>query len=379
MLAALVLASVLQENVVSRADPAQTYTLVLPGSYDPAKKHPLLFVFDPRARGTMAAEIFREAADEQGWILISSNNTQSDGPWEPNEKAIRALYPEAERYAVDPKRVYAAGFSGTAAVAWSFGIRSRGGLAGVIGVGGRLLDGVPPRDFNFAHYGFAGETDFNNREMRAIDAMLATVPHRFESFPADHRWITPALARDALRWLEVIAMKEGRRARDVACLANAYARDVAAAAALPPREALRRYQAIVRTFDGLVPIDDARAAVTRLEKDPHVRRELEAEKKWDGFEERFIRDTLQSLGTIVAELRSEDAPDMKGRLMREFRVVELKKRAAKDGAEGLAARRLLATVRAQMGFYLPRQFEERGEKAFADACRAVAAEIAPPR
>src|SRR5688572_25031151 len=131
MLAALLAIALLTENVATRTDPAQTYTLVLPSSYDPAKKHPLLFVLDPRGRGTLAAEIFREAADEHGWILISSNNTMSDGPWEPNERAIRALYPEVERYAADPKRLYATGFSGTAAVAWSFGIRSRG-LAGVI-------------------------------------------------------------------------------------------------------------------------------------------------------------------------------------------------------------------------------------------------------
>lgn len=371
--AALLLAAVVQENVASRADPTQTYTLVLPGSYDPAKKHPLLFVFDPRARGNLGAEIFREAADEHGWILISSNNTMSDGPWEPNEKAIRALYPEVERYAADPKRLYAAGFSGTAAVSWSFGIRSRG-LAGVIGVGGRHLDGVPPRDFNFAHYGFAGETDFNNREMREIDALL-TVPHRFEQFAGGHRWITPALARDALRWFEVMAMKDGRRTRDEAFLANAYALDAAAAAAAPPREALRRYQAIVRTFDGLVPVDDARAAVARLEKDAGVRRELEAEARWDAFEARFIRDTLQSLGTLVAQLRSENAPDIKGTLMREFRIVELERRAKREGAEGRTARRLLALVRSQMAFHLPALFEAKGDKAFAAACRAVAEEM----
>lgn len=369
MLAALVLAAVLQENVASRSDPAQTYTLVLPSSYDPAKQHPLLFVFDPRGRGTFAAGIFREAADEQGWIIISANGTTSDGPWEPNERAIRALYAEAGRYAADPKRLYAAGFSGTALVAWSFGMRSRA-LAGVIGVGGRLVDALPPRDFSFAHYGFAGETDFNNREMRALEAML-TVPHRFESFPGGHRWIPPELARDALRWFDVLA-----RPGDAAFVADAYARDVAVAAALPPREALRRYEAIVRTFDGLHPIDDARAAVARLSQDPSVRRELDAEAKWDAFEERYIRDTFSRIGSIFAELRADNAPDARGTLLRELRIAELKRRAKKEGAEGRTARRILAFVQAQLAFSLPRQLEERGEKRFAEACRAVAQEIA---
>jgi dienelactone hydrolase len=374
MLAALVLAAVLQENVASRVDPAQTYTLFLPSSYDPAKKHPLLFVFDPRGRGAPAAEIFREAAEEHGWIVVSANGTRSDAIVDPNEAALQALYPDTlRRYAVDEKRVYATGFSGTAMVSWSFGMVTNA-LAGVIAVGGRMLDALPPRDFKFANYGFAGETDFNNREMRLVDSKM-TAPHRFQSFEGGHRWITPALAREALTWFEVLAIKQNLRPRDDAFIAAAYARDVAAAKAMPPREALRRYIAIVQTFDGLHAVDDARAEVARLEKDPNVRREIEAEAKWDAFEERYIRETFTRVGFIVASLRENPSPDLKGRFMREYRVAEMKNRAKKEGAEGRTARRILEAIYGQMNFYLPRQFDERGEKALAEAVRAVAAEI----
>src|SRR5688572_19142511 len=136
----------LAENVVTAADKQQTYTLFLPGSYDAAKKYPLLLIFDTRGRGTVAAEIFTGAAEEYGWILISSNGTRSDESSKPNERALRALFPELSRYAVDPRRIYATGFSGTAIVAWSVGVNT-GKLAGVIGVGGRLVDEVPPRKF----------------------------------------------------------------------------------------------------------------------------------------------------------------------------------------------------------------------------------------
>lgn len=118
-----------------------------------------------------------------------------------------------------------------------------------------------------------------------------------------------------------------------------------------------------------------RVAVARLEKDPNVRRELEAEAKWDAFEERYIRDTFPRIGQIVASLRESSSPDIKGRFLREFRVAEMKNRAKKEGAEGRTAKRILEAIHAQMNFYLPRQFDERGEKAFAEAARAVAAEI----
>src|SRR5687767_1672980 len=354
MLAALLAIALLTENVATRTDPSQTYTLVLPSSYDPAKKHPLLLILDPRGRGTVAAQIFAQAADEHGWIIVSSNGTRSDAGTEPNERALRALLPEVvQRYPVDIKRVYAAGFSGTAITAWSLGIRSNV-LAGVIGVGGRLVEELPPKKFNFAHYGFAGEDDFNNRDMRGVDGLL-TVPHRFESFPGDHSWITPELARDAIRWMELIAMKENRRARDEAFIADAYDRDVAAASALSPREALRRYQAIVRTFDGLRTIDEARAAVSRLEKDPVVRAELEEEKKWDRFEEKYILSTFMNLAPIFGPARRANAVEAKRHLIREFRVEEMKKRAAQEGAEGRTARRILNTIYVQLAFYVPRE------------------------
>ena len=39
----------------------------------------------------LAAELFRAAAEAHGWILISSNDTRSDGPMEPNVKALQAM------------------------------------------------------------------------------------------------------------------------------------------------------------------------------------------------------------------------------------------------------------------------------------------------
>jgi len=90
----------------------------------------------PRGRGTAAAEIYTTAAEELGWIVVSSNDTLSDGPVEPNVRAVHALWPEIHtRFRTDPKRIYAAGFSGTVGVAWALGAE-RQELAGVIGPAG---------------------------------------------------------------------------------------------------------------------------------------------------------------------------------------------------------------------------------------------------
>jgi predicted esterase len=374
----------LVENVAARSDATQTYTLYLPTTYNAAKPAPLLLVFDPRGRGTVAAEIFREAAEEYGWIVISSNQTRSDDDGAANVRAIRALMPEVKRYASDPRRIYASGFSGTAILSCAVGMQT-GALAGVIGVGGRLVPELPPAKFPFAHYGFAGDSDFNNRDMRLIDAQLekAGRTHRFQQFAGEHRWFPPELAREAIAWMELTAMKEQRRPRDSSSIAKLYAADLAAAKALEASgrrvEALRRYRDIGRTFEDLTPSVDAAAAVTRLASDAAVQRELKDIAKWDEFEVQFSSDVLAQTGTIFARVRQKELPATAAVLARELRVGDLQRRSTHEGAEGATARRLLEAIYAQTSFYLVHLLMEKHEFVLGGAVLGVATQIHPDR
>ena len=345
----------LVENVPTRADATQTYTLYLPSTYSATKTYPLLLVFDPRGRGTPAAEIFRDACEEYGWILISSNQTESDsGTNVRNERAIRALLSETAVYATDLKRVYATGFSGTAVLAWSVGMSTKR-FAGVIGVGGNQQNALPTKEFNFAHYGFAGSRDFNNRHMRQIDdALEGVVPHRFHEFDGAHEWITPALARDAVGWFEVLAGNEKVRAKVMAG-------DIAAAEKMQGLAALRRWRAIERTYGVKPPVID-------------VARELAEEKKWDEFEAQYYRDVFSKLSVHLAGLRASDSPTTAD-AARMFRLKDLLRHAERPGPEGFTAKRILAAVHAQCAFRLPPVFFERNEPKLAIAVLGVAIEI----
>lgn len=307
-------------------------------------------------------------------MIISSNQTQSDGSNEPNERALQALIPELGLYATDPKRLYATGFSGTAMLSWLLGIRT-GGLAGVIGVGGRLVDGAEPEKFSFAHYGFAGNHDFNNREMRLIDAVLARSgkhPHRFQDFEGDHRWISPELARDAIGWMEVVAGN-----RTVA--PKVFAEDVAAADSKSGLDALRRYRAIVRTFDGHVSVDAIRVKVSALEADPRAKKELKEEEKWDELERQYVENVLMRVPSIFNTLRAEEGAALPSDFIRAFRIGDLRRHASRPGAEGAAAQRLLETLYAQMVHRLPPPLLARHDYAFATALLEAASTIHPNR
>jgi hypothetical protein len=52
------------KTVAAKAEPAQTYALYLPSSYDPHRRWPVLYAFDPLARGSLPVECFRDAAEK---------------------------------------------------------------------------------------------------------------------------------------------------------------------------------------------------------------------------------------------------------------------------------------------------------------------------
>src|SRR5512140_92326 len=156
------------------SDPRATYAYYLPSGYTAEKHWPVLFVFDPRSRGALAAELFREAAEDYGWIVVSSNDTMSDTDPGPSVRAINAMISDVPKmFAVDRKRVYAAGFSGGAMYAWAVGKSVQ--LAGVIGCSGRPISPRDPEGVKFDWYGTAGTLDFNYSETLAIERSLESV------------------------------------------------------------------------------------------------------------------------------------------------------------------------------------------------------------
>lgn len=351
------------DGIAAAEDPTQTYAVYLPTTWDAGAKHPLLLVFDPRSRGVMAAEIFREAAEARGWIVASSNNTMSDGPWEPNVRAVNAMWPDVmRRFAVDPARIYAAGFSGGAILAWATA-QGSGRVAGIIGVGGHLPQELRGGEIGFAHFGAAGRRDFNYLEMHDVDRYVASkgAPRRLEIFDGRHEWIPAELARVAIDWLEVVAMQSAIRPRDAALARSIHEQEVEAARGLERAgriaEAHERWSMIARTFDGFVETDEAKGRMDSLSRSKEMRAQIRAETRWTGWE----RQRIEASQRVIAKIADPEVPMTSARLGAELGLADLKRRAEREDAEGSAAGRVLASMFAQASFYLPRRLMESEE------------------
>lgn len=366
-------------KVVCAEQPRFSYSLYLPADYDPAKKWPALFLFDPRGRGPLAAELFREAAAKHGMVLVASNDTRSDDPKAPNNEAVMATWADAHaRLSLDPRRLYAGGFSGGARISARIGAVLQGGLAGVIAVGA----GLPPEGDArvrqpFSLYGAMGETDFNYTEMRQLEEQLrgSRTPARIVSFEGGHQWLPPELAMEALDWLALRAMAEDRMPADAA-VADRYRASVSARAARYERdgrigEALRTWEALA---DDLAGFGGSSAAIREVERlGAPARKELERERKLVRQDQEWTQSAMRAIARL-----GETPPPPLAELVRTLEVVRLREQlAADDRLAALSARRRLSAIMSQANFYVPRTLRERGQLANALVCADLAAAIDP--
>lgn len=252
------------DKVICVKSPEQSYALYLPSTYDAARKWPILYAFDPGARGKLPVTQFKDAAEKYGWIVVGSNNSHN-GSGQSSVDAWNGMTNDvAERFSIDERRAYATGFSGGARMALFFAARCNECLAGVIASGAGFPSSITPdASMHFSIFASAGTDDFNFSEVSSLDEPLtkAGMAHRIQSFAGRHEWLPPAVAIAAVEWMEVQAMKSERRARDEpfieAAWENALLQARAFEAAKKTYEAFQTYRWMVETFSGLHSVNEA--------------------------------------------------------------------------------------------------------------------------
>jgi tetratricopeptide (TPR) repeat protein len=186
-------------------DETQTYALYLPATYSTEKKFPILYAFSPTGNGRHPVELFRKPAERFGWIVAGSNNSRN-GPWAPIKAALEAIWKDTHaRLAIDEKRMYATGFSGGAQAAIRLALAKKT-FAGVLPCGASFPTGMGPGPGStLLVCGMVGERCPSYPEMLGMDSALKAlgIPHRLLVFDGAHAWPPPALAAEAVRFMEL--------------------------------------------------------------------------------------------------------------------------------------------------------------------------------
>ncbi|HEY6928936.1 MAG TPA: hypothetical protein VJA66_04590, partial [Thermoanaerobaculia bacterium] len=289
------------ERVACASDAKQTYALYLPSGYVATRSWPILYAFDPSARGARAVAAFQKAAEANGLIVAGSNNSQN-GPVLASLAAAEAVLNDTHsRFSIDDRRVFLSGFSGGARVACLIGLKLPKTVAGVIGCGAGFPDDQPPRrETRFAFFGVVGDKDFNYRELKSLDQTLEKLglPHGMAVFPGPHQWPPESECLEAIEWMRVHEMSAGI-ARDDSLAESVFQKRLGKAkqreAAGEILEAEREYASIARDFGALRDVSAAAGRAAELKKDPRFPKLLAAEQKRltaEEFEQRRIDDVL---------------------------------------------------------------------------------------
>jgi dienelactone hydrolase len=337
------------EKVTCKSDPEQSYALFLPPGYTPEKKWPVLYAFDPLARGAVPVKLFQAAAARFGFILVGSNNSRNGIDV---NAIVRTLWNDTyERLSIDERRVYATGFSGGARVASGMALGYRGAIAGVIAASGGLPSRTkPPAADQFVFFGTAGTEDFNFPEMqqlkRKLDEMGAT--NRLAIFAGGHEWPPAEICSEAVGWLEVQAMKSGTGAKDDRLiderlsLKTKAAHDYESAQSL--YDAYLEYEALIVEFKGLRDTSEFAAAAERLKNSKEVRAEIRSERA----EEDSQASLTAKLQNLIAQLQNtETYPEAVAELKSNLSDL-VKKSDGKDPAARRVARRVSQSLTVQI-------------------------------
>jgi len=344
------------EKLVCANSPDQSYALYLPSNYSAEKKWPVLYAFDPRARGKLAAERFSDAAEKFGWIIVASNNSRN-GALQPSIDAWNAIVKDTHaRFTIDDERVYVAGFSGGARMAIYFASHCSDCVAGVIACSAGFPAGMTPsRAWHFSLFLTAGVEDFNFAEVKGTEEPLtrAGVTHRIEVFTGRHEWPPSPVTVEAFEWMELQAMKTGKRQRDANLIESIWQRKLREANALEDTkqiyEAFRTYLALTDSFKTLRDIAEIERTLSQLRDSPIIRDAVRDEQQ----QIRKQRDLETRISAFLAagdgstEAGSDDRARPSERLDPDTRLqgmfADLRKRAdqKEDTADRRVARRVL--------------------------------------
>ena len=351
MLSAFLLAAVLPASqlpvgqivptVTCEADPSQSYALYLPAAYSPARLWPLILAFDPGGRGSVPVERYQRAAERYGFIVAGSNNSKNGS--QDLATIVRVLSTDVgARFRIDPKRIYTAGMSGGARVAFIVALGAPD-IAGVFASSAGYPDSKARKTLPFPVFATTGTEDFNHLEMRLLDRELTT-PHFLAIFDGGHTWLSSDLALEAVEWMVVQEMKSGRTARDERTLDELLARRLAAAQSSPDdKTRYIRLASIAADFSGLRDMSTVSASAATLARSKAVQGALKRDRDDDAKEMR----EFENVRSIEARLASDQERAQALMQLRQ-RWKDLAARAAvpENSPDRQLARRLLSNLSA---------------------------------
>ncbi|MEN8788170.1 MAG: alpha/beta hydrolase [Flavobacteriaceae bacterium] len=311
------------------------------------KSWPLVMVCDMQGRGKRAVSMFINAAEEQGYVLVGSNDLHDSISIANNILITNRLLKSVDSLiSLEKARVYVAGFSSGgrfASLVPSF-IK---GFRGVISFGATIPNYELLTSKNIFHFiGVVGNEDYSYPDMLNARTTLKRLkfPNQLWVFNGGHQWPEPRYINKALSAITLLAMSKGHIPKDASFVQASYQNDLAEIRELSQERLLvsayDHMNEVISMYQLHLSTDSLQAERKALRKNKDYRSQRKDE---NGalFKEALVRDEYQY--NLLEDIGSLNYNNLG---WWNYQIAELKKYEKKPPAERKMGIRLLSYLNA---------------------------------
>ncbi len=222
---------ILRKGVVLDSLPVQDSVaselkLYLPRNFETTRTWPLIFICTENGKAVQTLRFMTEAAENNGYILATSEATQDTIPL--TEKVLRingSLEKLQEYLPLDLTRIYTAGYDlgGQLAALIPSLIRP---VRGVLAIGSNMpsMELIEDRG-SYEFVGVMGRADYLYPDLRSIEEILdqKKISNHVLYHTGGHEWPDSKYVSYGMQFLSLMAMKDRNAVRDTAFIQSAYA------------------------------------------------------------------------------------------------------------------------------------------------------------
>lgn len=204
---------------------AETFAVYLPKAFEMEKKWPVLFVYDTNGRGKQVISMFREAAEEQGYILAASNNISDTLSLSKNVLISSRMFQTL--FAMVPiqrNRVYTGGYAESARLATLMPTFIKQ-VKGVISCGSSVANSEVLSSSNPFHFvGVVGVEDYNYLSMLGTEKVLNKLkfPNNLLIFQGGQEWPSTKYLSKAMELMTLASMANNELEKEETFIDKSY-------------------------------------------------------------------------------------------------------------------------------------------------------------
>ncbi|MDR5589633.1 hypothetical protein [Christiangramia sp. SM2212] len=255
-----------------------TYALYVPTDYTTEKEWPVIFVFDTKGRGANTANLFRTAAENQKYIVASSNFNLKSKPIDSIINTATAMMNSVlSSFPIKSELVYTAGMGEGAQVGSALPLIYKK-MAGVMAVGNSFVNqDYLDKNNPYMFVGIAGDKDYMVYQMESYTKFYEDLDFTSDIYYFDgmeNEWPSPAVISNAMTGFTLEAIKNGLRPKDEGFIQKLYDDEINFV------ESLRRTR---KYFDAFEKLERMEEKYKDFGYEEDIEDKLKSLKKTDGF------------------------------------------------------------------------------------------------